>query len=453
MGTFCQGSIVADNLTHGLAGVLLAQAGFRQRYGPAATVALVVGAELPDLDFLFALGGPLTSFVHHRGITHSLFGGAGLALLGALIAWRLLREHAYWRLALLTYLGVLLHIWMDYLTSYGTQVLLPFDAGHYTADAVFIIDYFYTSLMVVALLLIRMVRQQRQRRYGMLGVVGIGAGGALWYSAPWLTQSPVWLLYFYAGLMVVFLLTRMARRQPQRRAGIWALIGIGVGLGIVLWRMAFALARSPALQTLALQSGGVHMAFFALVMVLGAWCGRRWKGEKHTTVLGRCGVAAVVAYVGLCLASQTIAQHRMAKALGPQSAAVERLAALPLPGWGPLRWRVIAETRLSYLSSRVTLAPATVTPPEVTPKGPDTSLVRAVSTYRLVRIFLGFARFPVVEFYARDAEQIVRYFDLRSTGDGRTRSWFDLVVRLNPAGQVQAIEFLNRVFLPTDPDF
>ena len=88
---------MADNLTHGLAGALLAQTGFQQRYGPAATVALVVGTELPDLDFLFALGGPVLSFVHHRGMTHSLLGGAGLALLGALLMWRLFREHTYWR--------------------------------------------------------------------------------------------------------------------------------------------------------------------------------------------------------------------------------------------------------------------------------------------------------------------------------------------------------------------
>src|SRR6266700_6030604 len=110
--------VMADNLTHGLAGVLLAQTGFQQRYGPAATGALVVGAELPDLDFLFTLGGPVLSFVHHRGMTHSLLGGAGLALLGALVLWGFFRTHAYWRLALWTGLGVWLHIGMDYLTSY-----------------------------------------------------------------------------------------------------------------------------------------------------------------------------------------------------------------------------------------------------------------------------------------------------------------------------------------------
>ena len=92
-------------------------------------------------------------------MTHSLLGGTGLALLGALLLWGLFRAHAYWRLIGLTYLGVVLHIGMDYLTSYGTQVFWPLAAGHYTADAVCILAYFYTGLMVVALLLIRMVRQ------------------------------------------------------------------------------------------------------------------------------------------------------------------------------------------------------------------------------------------------------------------------------------------------------
>jgi hypothetical protein len=94
-----------------------------------------------------------------------------------------------------------------------------------------------------------------------------------------------------------------------------------------------------------------------------------------------------------------------------------------------------------------------VTPPDVIAQGPDTSLVRALRTSRLVRLFLDRARFPVVESSARDAAQLVRYFDLRTMGDGRTRPRVDLVVRLNAAGHVEAIAFLNRVFLPTSPDF
>ena len=76
-----------DNLTHGLAGLLVAQAGLRQRYGPAATVALTIGAELPDSDVLFEFGGPVLSFVQHRGLSHSLCGGLGLALLGAALLY------------------------------------------------------------------------------------------------------------------------------------------------------------------------------------------------------------------------------------------------------------------------------------------------------------------------------------------------------------------------------
>ena len=70
-----------------------------------------------------------------------------------------------------------------------------------------------------------------------------------------------------------------------------------------------------------------------------------------------------------------------------------------------------------------------------------------------ILVFLDRARFPVIETSARDAAQFVRYMDLRATGDGRTGTRFALVVRLNAVGDVQAIEFLNRLFLPTSADF
>jgi hypothetical protein len=141
-----------------------------------------------------------------------------------------------------------------------------------------------------------------------------------------------------------------------------------------------------------------------------------------------------------------------AKALGPQRATVQQVAAIPLPG-GPLGWRGIAETASTYPVSRITLLPSTVAAPQVIPKGPDSGIVRTTSDYRLVRIFQDFARFPVIEYRQQGGEQIVRYFDLRFTGYGRDKSWLDLEVRLDIAGQVQMIEFLNRVFPPHHPDF
>jgi hypothetical protein len=96
---------MAGNIPHGLAASLLAQAGLRQRYGALATAALLVGSALPDLDALFELGSPISGFVHHRGITHSLMGGAGLALLGAALLWSVWRAHPYWRVTWLVYLS------------------------------------------------------------------------------------------------------------------------------------------------------------------------------------------------------------------------------------------------------------------------------------------------------------------------------------------------------------
>jgi membrane-bound metal-dependent hydrolase YbcI (DUF457 family) len=387
--------VLVDNLTHGLAGALLAQAGFRQRYGRAATVALIIGAELPDIDFLFDLAGPVAGFQHHRGITHAFTGGLGLALLGAACLYAVLRYCTYWRLVGMVSLGVLLHIWMDFLTPYGTQIFLPFDAGYYTADAVFIIDYFYTAIIVTALLLIRMVRQQRQACYRTVSLVCLLVGVGLWFSAPALVQGPLMLLAF--------------------------------------------------------RSFGGHLAVFAALVTLLTYVGRYWQAE-HGVVLGRCGIAALAAYMAFCIANHAMAKQRFAAMLGPQMVDVQRLAALPLPG-GALRWRVIAETASAYLVSHMTLLPPTVMSPQMIPKIPKNDVIQATRDYRLVRIFQNFARFPVVEYRDLGNEQVVHYFDLRFTVDGRNRSWFDLEIHFDGTGQVQVIRFLNRLFPPHHPDF
>ena len=72
---------------------------------------------------------------------------------------------------------------------------------------------------------------------------------------------------------------------------------------------------------------------FALVVAFMAWVCRHWK-EHRAVVLGQVGVGVVLGYVALCVVTHAVAQHQMARALGPQMAHVRRLAALPLPGAG-----------------------------------------------------------------------------------------------------------------------
>ncbi|GIX48841.1 MAG: hypothetical protein KatS3mg131_3052 [Candidatus Tectimicrobiota bacterium] len=162
-------------------------------------------------------------------------------------------------------------------------------------------------------------------------------------------------------------------------------------------------------------------------------------------------LVAVAAYVAMCLGAHAIARERFAAALPPVE--IQRVAALPVPGGGPLRWRGIAETPTGYVVGDVRLLSSTRTPPRFIAKGLDHHLVSRLNEYRLVRVFLDFARFPVVEWQSQGTRQVVRYYDLRFVVPGRQRSWFDLEVHLDGHGQVQAIAFLRRVFRPGHPDF
>ncbi|MGE3536666.1 MAG: metal-dependent hydrolase [Candidatus Tectimicrobiota bacterium] len=450
---------MADNLTHGLAAALLAQAGFQQRYGAVATLALVVGSELPDLDALYRFAGPVADFVHHRGFTHSILGGLGLAMLGAALLWSLWRTQPYWRHVWLVYMGVLLHIWMDYLTSYGTQILLPFDAGRYTSDTVFIVDYTYSAIMIIGLVLVRMVRQQRQRRYLAVAPVWLLLGATFWLSATTLSEAAVGLPNWshggpYLVLGATLMLGAPALLRPRASAyfepawlqgSVWLLLAVG------LWLSTPYVVPLP-LVPMARQSAGLHVMVCSLLVFLAAWVSRSWSAPQ-AVYFGRLGVLLLAAYVALCALSNAAVQRQMAHALGAQMGTVRRLSALPLPGGGALHWRVIAETDQAYLVSRVSLLPGTVTLPQSIAKGPDSALIQALKRYRLVQIFWDFARFPVITIQTLGPDTLVHFADLRFSGDGRGRSRFNLTVQLDQTGSVRAIEFLNRTFPPHHPEF
>ena len=69
-----------DNLTHTLTGFAISYAGLNRktRY---ATLALVIGANLPDIDLVSRFWGSATYLKYHRGITHAIVGVTLLALL------------------------------------------------------------------------------------------------------------------------------------------------------------------------------------------------------------------------------------------------------------------------------------------------------------------------------------------------------------------------------------
>jgi inner membrane protein len=115
-------------------------------------------------------------------VTHSLLGLAAFALLLA-GTFRIVSRRM--RLAVTLPLGLGIagcHVFLDLVTSYGTQLLAPFSDRRFTLDAVFIIDPFFTGSLLVFVLLARLARER--------GVL-FAAAGLLWLFAYPLTNLGV----------------------------------------------------------------------------------------------------------------------------------------------------------------------------------------------------------------------------------------------------------------------
>lgn len=160
-----------DNLTHTLAGIAFSQAGLNRKTR-FATLALILGSNAPDVDIVTRFGGSVTYLEYHRGITHSLLGASGLAVvLAALIYFpgRLARAKpsgpaldARW-LLLLCWIAVLAHILLDFTNAYGVRPFLPFSGRWFAWDIMPIIDPVLLLLLAAGLclpLLFRLISEE-----------------------------------------------------------------------------------------------------------------------------------------------------------------------------------------------------------------------------------------------------------------------------------------------------
>jgi len=118
-----------------------------QRFGLGAFLLGGLMGTLPDLDVLARpwLNGP-QALGFHRGVTHSLFFCTLITPFLALLLERLLRDYGLSRRRWLIFvwLGLNTHWMLDSLTTYGTQVFLPFSDHPVSIGSIFIIDPLYT---------------------------------------------------------------------------------------------------------------------------------------------------------------------------------------------------------------------------------------------------------------------------------------------------------------------
>ena len=186
-----------DNVTHSVAGLLLAESiarvrahganpGPSARFGATAAIASMITANLPDADLFYSgIGGNrLRYMLHHRGYTHTVV----VAVLGAVLVWAVVallwrwrarewpgRQDARW-LAALFLAGTLSHLVLDWTNSYGVHPFWPFDDRWRYGDAVFIVEPWLWIVSVPALVAASTSRIARV----LLSLVLLGGLGLAW---------------------------------------------------------------------------------------------------------------------------------------------------------------------------------------------------------------------------------------------------------------------------------
>jgi inner membrane protein len=170
-----------DTLTHALSGALIARA-TAPRAKTTDTLPLgrrmlvgALAAAFPDLDFITSYLTPLAYLYHHRGITHSLL---------LLPLWTVLLSFVFaliwrgrstpdptrgrrdlgpsWRAYLgITAYGIAAHIAGDLITSFGTMIFAPLSDARYALSATFIIDLWFTGIILAGLAVSAIWRSSR----------------------------------------------------------------------------------------------------------------------------------------------------------------------------------------------------------------------------------------------------------------------------------------------------
>ena len=379
-----------DNLTHSLVGLAAAKAGL-DRLSPGATTLCVLAANAPDSDLVVLVFGGRWAFLHHhRGITHSIVGCIVLALALPLMFhagdWLLARwRHRETRtrltgLLVASILATATHPLLDWMNNYGVRPLLPWNPKWFYGDFVFIIDPFLWIVL----------------------------GGA------------------------AFLLTSKTRKH------------------VILW---VVIALVPSYLVLVGPAGPGRLVnetllrllwIVALIILVTLY--RRQIGGRRGSKIAIAALATVTVYLG-CLAAAHAVALRQAKVQGANIAnrnaeRVVEVAAMPTVA-NPTAWVCLMETDRATYRFHLSLLHATTGAADVLryekPQGLSAEAVAQAARDERSQVFLGFARFPVVDLLGEDCatQTLVQFADLRYTEPGKDRGTFSLAVPVDCPVQPQ----------------
>jgi membrane-bound metal-dependent hydrolase YbcI (DUF457 family) len=371
-----------DTITHGIAGALIAKAAFRGQDMLGAkpvnreriiTWSLMLGAIFPDSDVFreFFSHNDLLILTWHRSITHSLvclpiFAVALAALTRWFVRWRKWDAPSFRDLIVVYAIGILSHILLDLVTSFGTMVWSPMKWSRPAWDLIFIIDFTLTAILLVPQIVTWVYAKEKGLQRRALGSWLVFAACAFGVAAIGMSVgAPISIRAIFAAVVIlaaVFLLPGVRQWGLQVRLASWNLAGLLIALGYI---GAATYAHHAALQRVAKFSSSLHLEVQsqgALPFPPSLW---HWDG----LVLTPRGV------------------YELRVSLGDESTEVQAAA-----------MGTDADTSLSY---------------RFYPDAASNPYIEAAKRLPEVQTVLWFARFPVTRFHKEGADAVVEISDLR----------------------------------------
>jgi membrane-bound metal-dependent hydrolase YbcI (DUF457 family) len=384
-----------DTITHGIAGALIGKAVFGgedlfsskpMNRARIITWSLMLGAIFPDSDIFrdWFSNDPMLILTWHRSITHSLVCMPIFALLLAAITrwfarWRKWEAPSFAVLAGLYAVGILSHIFLDLVTSFGTMIWSPLKWSRPAWDMIFIIDFTFSALLL----------------------------------------GPQILAWVY----------RQAAGLKNRAIITWCVLALAsLGVAAIAKNVGAPISEQTAVAILAL---------LAALFLLPALGGRGLR--VHYATWNRAGLAAAILYLAAALYAHRAALERVERFASLFQLQAESLGALPLPPslW---HWDGLVNTPHGVYEVRLDLSePTDLASVEhrYYPDAPSNQYIDAARRLPEVQKVLWFSRFPVTRFHKEGNVAVVEFFDARFSSLRRDHpTSFMYRVKVDESGQI-----------------
>ena len=111
---------------------------------------MMIAANIPDVDVVSMLGGSLTYMEYHRSYAHSLALAPLMALIPPLLIFAVFHTRICLAAYVLSLVGVLSHLALDWTNIYGIRLLLPFSSRILRLDITDVVDPWIWSILLLA---------------------------------------------------------------------------------------------------------------------------------------------------------------------------------------------------------------------------------------------------------------------------------------------------------------